>query len=86
MSAQPELEQIVSLFEQTLEEFAEAIWQMTELYDDGRTPNEEFLAKHIGYVANRREKLIMCAKAAELNYGQNLYRSIPILHMHGGIC
>lgn len=83
---QPELEQITAMFDQTLVEFADSIWELTELYDEGRTPTEEFLTKHIRYVANRREKLILCAKAAQLNYGQDLHRSIPMLHMHGGIC
>ncbi len=83
---QPELEQIVNLFDQTLVEFQSAIWELTELYDDNKTPSDEFLAKHIGYVSNRREKLILCAKAAEVNHGYDLMRSIPMLHMHGGIC
>lgn len=84
MNEQPAMEQIINLFDQTLVEFHSAVWELTELYDDGRTPTEEFLAKHISYVSNRREKLILCAKAALINYGQVL--SIPMLHMHGGIC
>lgn len=83
---QPELQQIVSLFDQTLVEFMDTIWDMTELYDDGKTPSDETLAKHINYVSNRREKLILCAQAAQINYGHDMTKLIPMLYMHGGIC
>ena len=87
MNAQPELDQIVSMFDQTLVEFHDAVWSLTELYDDMKEPDETTLAKHIGYVANRREKLIMCARGAYEHFNYvNLLASIPMLHMHGGIC
>ncbi len=82
----PELNLIVSLFHQTLVEYIDAIWDMTEVVDPDKTPNDTLLAEHVRRVSNRREKLLMCCHSARKHHDYEMARMIPILHLHGGIC
>lgn len=86
MNQVPELNIIVSLFHQTLGEYTDAIWDMTDLYDEGKIPNDIILSEHVRRVSNRREKLLMCCHSARTHHGIEMQRMIPLLHLHGGIC
>jgi hypothetical protein len=86
MSAVPEKYLIVSLFDKTLIEFTDAFWNLTELYADGKTPDDTTLQWHVDRVSNRREKMISCIKSAQYHHGNDLGLVIPIVNLNGGFC
>lgn len=86
MNSVPEKYLIVSLFDKTKGEFVDAFWDLTELYADGKTPEDIILNEHVNRVHNRREKMISCIRSARYHHGHDLGLVIPAVNLNGGFC
>lgn len=84
-STKPEPQIIQSFFTKTLVDYCDAIEAMTDLYDDGKTPDEELLNQHVARVSRYREKLITTVKAARYHHGHDFGMIVPFLYLNGGI-
>ncbi len=84
--SKPEPNMIISLFHKTLQEYVDAFEAMTDLYDDGKIPEDSVLEQHMATVVRKRDKLLTCVKSARYYHSQDLGLVVPMIHLHGGFC